>query len=165
MGKPLVRWYVTSATKLQRNTSLAITSGSKVLNFERGFPHHRKSKISSADTISIYLNSSVQNIHLLDQDGGCRSPELRLFSKRVPWATTWPLRAFTYSWSLEISGWSRSQQLLLAARFVSRYPLSPNPGIASTRYRCAHLTTLKIDSNINWKWNIPYGTFWGNFWN
>ena len=33
-----------------------------------------------------------------------------------------------------------------AARFVSRYPLSPNPGIASTRYRCAHLTTLKIDS-------------------
>ena len=73
-------------------------------------------------------------------------PRAEAVFKKMPWATTWPLRVFTYSWSLEVSCWSRSQQLLPAARFVSRYPLSPNLGIASTRHRGAHLTTLKIDS-------------------
>jgi hypothetical protein len=76
------------SAKLQRNTSLAITSGSKSFELRvqlYGSPPHGKSSIKISTIVckyDIYLISSIQKRHLLDQDGGCRSPELRLFSKK-----------------------------------------------------------------------------------
>ena len=127
------------SAKLQRNTSLAITSGSKSFELRvqlYGSPPHGKSSIKISTIVCKYDIDISNFIHSKETSFGSRwrmpQPRAEAVFKKGDTVTTTSVHIHMFSWSPEISSWSRSQQLLPAARFVSRYPLSPNLDIAST---------------------------------